>query len=501
MFSRMNNDAAPNVLLIMCDQLSANVLGCYGGQVPTPNIDRLAEEGVLFTSAMCTTPFCSPSRASIITGKYPHSHGILTNVNRRDYPAIPAPPTQQGIAMSDTTTEGVLAGRGYRTHHYGKWHLMDDDLPYYTDMFGEHHEYATVMGEVFDVVREQSAQTWMDWYGWALPVAVDERLAAACDAMGDAWQNRRLSDFITKMGRLRLPVEEVFDVQVADRTRAALRAADTAPFMITCSFNYPHDPNVVPSPYYETFSPDALDLPENVEAREARFEKDWSREIVRSLGEPGLREFMRVYHASVKLIDDQVGRVLNELDAQGLADNTVVVFTSDHGDMAGGHGMVWKSTSAFYEEVARVPLIIRYPHAVRPGQMQMPVSVADLMPTLLDLTGAPVPKGTEGHSLAPYLTGVKPEGSAPAYRVCERLVANADHTRAFRPQRRGVFMVRAAGSKYCRYAGGEEFLYDLTRDPGETENVSGNPEYSAVEAEFRAHLDSWLDAHDLSCPH
>ena len=123
----------PNVLLIMCDQLNAGVLGCYGGQVPTPNIDRIAREGVRFDNAVCPTPFCSPTRASIVTGQYPHAHGIVTNVNRRDYPAIRSPATEEGIKAADVTTEKLLHGAGYSTHHYGKWHLLDEDLPYYED--------------------------------------------------------------------------------------------------------------------------------------------------------------------------------------------------------------------------------------------------------------------------------------------------------------------------------------------------------------------------------
>lgn len=301
----------PNVLLIVADQLTAGVLGCYGGPVPTPNIDRLAREGVKFTDATCVTPFCSPSRASIVTGMYPHRHGILHNVSRCDYPAHSAQPTEEGIKRQDITTEGILHQAGYSTHHYGKWHLTEDCLPYLPDMYGEHHEYAHEMAETFHEVKKRPRERWMDWYGWAMPVAVDPALARAVEALGGQWREARFAEFVTKMGRLELPLEKVFDVRVADRTVERMRAIGDKPFMITCSFNYPHDPNVAPSPYYERFSPEAIELPGNFEDTEERFENDWSRRIVADLGEAGVREFLRIYYASVQLIDDQIGPLLS----------------------------------------------------------------------------------------------------------------------------------------------------------------------------------------------
>lgn len=482
----------PNVLIIMCDQLTARVLGCYGGQVPTPNIDRLAEQGVLFTDAVCSTPFCSPSRASIITGLYPHNHGIVTNVNRRDYPAIGGPPTEDGIKAGDVTTERLLHEAGYDTHHYGKWHLMDEDLPYYPDMFGEHHEYADAMQGIFDLVRRQKHESWMNWYDWALPVEVDARFREALVALGDRWQDNKYAEFLVKMGRLRLPAEDVFDVHVANRTVEALTRSRSSPFMITCSLNYPHDPNVVPSPYYETFKPEDIELPENVKNLEDRFKRDWSRQIVSDLGEAGMREFLRIYYGCVKLVDDQVGRVLDALDAAGQASNTIVLFTADHGDMAGGHGMVWKSTQCFYDDVACVPLIIRYPGKIRPRRTSMSASVVDLMPTLLELAGLNVPKGLDGHSLAPYLTGRRSERKAPPVRFCERLAPDPGHTRTPAPGRQGSFMLRGQGLKYCRFADGEEFLYDLESDPGETANLVPEPDWAKCLKGLRRELDNWL---------
>ena len=483
----------PSILLMMCDQLTAGVLSCYGGPVPTPNLDRLAADGVLFTNATCPTPFCSPSRASLITGMVPHRHGIVYNVNVRDYPAIGGPATEEGIKDRDTTTEKLLSETGYDTHHYGKWHLLDDDLPYYPDTFGEHHEYATGAADVFRGVRTRPRNEWMDWYDWAMPVTVSGQLRKAVDALGDRWSDKPHAEFIVKMGRLDLPAEQVFDVQVADRTIEAIHSAKPdVPFMITCSFNYPHDPNVVPSPYYDMIDPDDIRLPANYECRETRFEGDWSRQIVRDLGETGAREFLRIYYASVRLIDDQVGRVLAALDTTGRASNTIVLFTSDHGDMAGGHGMVWKSTASFYEEVVRVPLLIRYPGRLPPHHTGIAAALTDVMPTLLDWVGIAAPEGIDGRSLAPYVDGRSSPADAPSYTFAERVRPNPEHTRTVGPATTGAFMVRGQGTKYFRYPNGEEFLFDLAADPGETVNLATEPAWTERKSGLKQALEEWL---------
>ena len=478
--------------MIQADQLTARVLGCYGGPVPTPNINRLADEGVLFTDATCVTPFCSPSRASILTGRYPHSHGIVTNVSRCEYPAHSTLPTEEGIKKSDITTEKLLNEAGYATHHYGKLHLTEDHLSYLPDMYGEGHEYAHDMASTFHEVRKRPRETWMNWYGWVMPVAVAPPLQRAVEALGDKWKGHVHAEFITKMGRLELPVEKTFEARVANRTVERLSTLESKPFMITCSFNLPHDPNVVPSPYYESFSPDEIELPSNFDYRETRFENDFSRRIVADLGEPGVREFLRIYYASVRLVDDQIGRLLDTLDGTGRARDTIVVLTTDHGDMVGGHGMVWKSTSAFYDEIARIPLIIRYPRRVKPQKTGLAASHVDIMPTLLDLLGRSIPREVQGQSLAPYLLGQRDPAEARTYTFTERVQANSEKTRTVYPGTPGSFMVRGRGWKYIRYADGVEYLYNLENDPGEVENLATNAPYQDERNRLARELDTWL---------
>lgn len=378
--------ARPNILFLICDQLNPAVLSSYGGPVATPHIDRIARQGVLFRNATCPTPFCSPTRASLVTGVYPHTHGVVHNVNRIDYPATPGPATEQGIFASDVTYDQILHRAGYATHQYGKWHLSGDPLPYYPDQYGEHRDYAREMKSLFEAIRRRPRHEWMDWYGWILPVEVDRAYSDSFPA-NDPVRKAVYADFITKFGKLGLKQDDVFDVRVANRTIDRIRAIGDKPFSLTCSFNWPHDPNVIHSPYYDAIDPAKIDLPSTLNQREARFEKDLSRQMVASSTEIRLREFLRIYYASVKFLDEQVGRILSELDAAGQTRNTIVVFTSDHGDMTGHHGMAWKSTQAFYDEIARVPLIISWPGMIRPGKTDAAASLVDLPATLLELTG------------------------------------------------------------------------------------------------------------------
>jgi arylsulfatase A-like enzyme len=487
-----------NVLLMMCDQLNPAVLSCYGGPVPTPHMDRLASEGVLFTNATTPYPVCSPARASLVTGKFPHAHRIVHNVFRRDYPTVPSPESEEGIKNSDLTVDQLFYQQGYDTHHYGKWHLLDEDLPYYPDMYTEHDAYAKDMQDVFSQIACQDRERWMDWYGWKLPVERTESFQHAISQRKDILENHPYAELVHKIGKLKLPVEQTFDYQVADKTIEQIRKQshmpinERSPFMITCSFNYPHDPNVVPSPYYEMFDPDHLTLPLNFHC-EQRFLGDFSRMAGDSLGEAGMKEFLRVYYASVKFIDDQMGRILQCVREQGMEDKTLIVFTADHGDMTGGHGMVLKSTSAFYEEVVRIPLIIKHPNLSKAEKSAVAVCLTDLMPTLLDACGINLPSTAtlQGRSILPALCGEMLPDEAFVYTYSERIPANPRHTRDEILIEDACYMVRGNGYKYIEYPDGQRFLYDLKQDPGEVDNVWDRHEYRSIVEHMSRALLQW----------
>jgi arylsulfatase A-like enzyme len=488
----------PNVLLVECDQLNPAVLGCYGGPVDTSNIDRIAHEGTRFTNAACPTPLCSPSRAAISTGRYPHGHGITHNC-MRGYVASSTSPTEAGIKRIDETIGKRFHAAGYDTHHYGKWHLEDDHLPYYDDQFTEHREYAQRQSETFRAVRERDESEWLDWYGWALPVSTAPALDAAVESADRSWSEAGHAEFVAKMGRLDLDPARTFDVQVADRTRERIRDRDT-PFFVTCSFNYPHDPNVVPDPYYSRYDPAAITLPGPPD-RAARFDDEWSRQIVAGLGEPGLREFLRCYYAAVDLVDDQVGRLLDALQTEGILDETIVVFLADHGDMAGEHGMVWKSTTAFYDAVARVPLLVRVPGADGSDILDVPCDLTDILPTVLDAVDQPVPDCVHGESLVPFLAGEADLEASERYAFSERVSGDPLATRHVPDDVESSFMVRGDRWKYVRYPDGGEFLYDLETDPAETTNRIGDSSGAdAARERLRGELAAWLDRTDYPGP-
>lgn len=496
------SDTRPNVLVIVCDQLNASVLGCYGGPVPTPNIDRLVESGTLFTDAVCPFPVCSPSRASLATGRYPHAHGIVHNVNRREYPAIIRdyprggfdPAREEGLKATDETCGRILARAGYETHHYGKWHLLDDDLDYYPDMFLEHHSYAEEMRDVFRRTSQDPEETRLNWYDWILPVKQTSGFIDSVERVRPLWRERERSEFIERAGLLRLPPEKWFDWRVADRGVEAIGSSSGRPFMITCSFNDPHDPNVVPEPFYSKFDPAGIRLPSTLEAMDPRFREEWSSRIFGDLGEAAARELLRIYYAQVAFVDHQVGRLLDTLERTGHGPDTLVVFTADHGDMAGEHGMFWKSTSCFYDGVVRVPLVMRGPGIGSSDRKPWAVGTTDIMPTILDFCGCDIPDSVQGRSVYSELTAGS-EGEVPTtvpeYAFCERLRPHPEHRRETVDLGTGSYMVRSHEWKYMRYHDGEEFLYHLLEDPDELNNLAVDK--PQVAADLSGRIDAWLE--------
>ena len=223
------------------------------------------------------------------------------------------------------------------------------------------------------------------------------------------------------------------------------------------------------------------------------YENTWSSNMVEELGETGVREFLRCYYASVKLIDDQVGRVLQELELEDKLENTIIVFTADHGDMMGGHKMVWKSNHSFYDEVVRIPMIISYPKHIAPDKAAFPINLVDLPVTLLGLVNQKIPEHMTGNDLSPFITGDKDHSEAPAYVLCSRLQAHPEHKRNVEAGRPGNFMIRGKGWKYVLYHNGKEFLYNLIDDPEELNNLSSDPDFQDKKEELNNELIKLLE--------
>ena len=478
----------PNVLVIMCDQLNYKALSCYGGPLPTPNIDRIANEGIKFTRAYATTPFCSPSRASIVTGLYPHQHEVVQNLGFSQ---------REGITIQDETTGKLLYEKGYSTHQYGKWHIESDSLnylPYYTDQYDYGYQYKKEMHEQGITIRKDDGQDWMSFYGQYWPTEVIPYMRGIRTHLEEIWKDRPIKDVPIKMGRLRLQPEDWIDDKLANLTVKQIETAvsNKDPFFITTSFIWPHDPNFLPNPYYDRINPDSLAIPAS-KMPEKRFEKSWSRRMVNGYGDEGLKEFLRIYYGAVKYLDDRVGRILNELEKQGVLDETLIIFTSDHGDMMGGHGMVWKSNTSFYEEIAAIPFMVRYPKFIEPSVSDMHVSLVDIKPTILNFTKTSYKEEVSGVDLMPFMTGEKDKSQGRKYSFSQRITPDKKGRRNITKSSKGSFMIRGDRFKLFIYPDGESFFYDLENDPNETNNIINNKLYKNQILEIETALQKWLE--------
>ncbi|MFP4058391.1 MAG: sulfatase [Candidatus Brocadiia bacterium] len=457
----------PNLLFLMTDEQHHRSLSVAGNPyIETPHMDRIAREGVRFTAATCVTPYCSPSRASIVTGVYPHRHGILRNVS-------PKRGKQPPLAHDAfPNTECLLHAAGYATAHRGKWHLGDKgSWPCYVSM-----GYAGPRGAYHRLLRErlpagQFADETDPGRYLGRPVEKTEAVRRGWKAF-HAIPDNRLA-YIATIGRTVVPPELLPETQITDQVLALLDEHKDEAFMITASWSPPHDLWVVPEPYYSMVDRSKVAIPGS------RDLPPWdrrgpSKRLGEVMGDEGIREYIAVYHGMVQYIDDQVGRILDRLDALGLAGNTLVVFTTDHGDMVGAHGCIGKSIASFFDDLVRLPLAMRFPGRIPPGTVvDAPVSQVDLMPTLLDYLGQPVPAGLHGRSMRPLVEGRKVSWRDHAF--CQR----ADRLRMLRTAR----WKYAVGHKHPMLA-----LYDLEADPHENHNLAAEPAHASTVRSMHARL-------------
>ena len=450
-----------NVLFLMTDEQHYRSLSATGNPyINTPNMDRIVREGALFANATCVTPYCSPSRATIITGLYPHTHNILLNVDGKG--------TRQSPLKPDAfpSTETILHGAGYALAHRGKWHLGDTgDFPGYesrTYLGRTNQEYGRFLNERLPASRfanHPSPAKYLD-----RPVEMTPAIAKAYEVFHKGTDHVA---YISIIGRSLIPPGLLPETRITDDALHLLETHAREPFMITVSWSPPHDLWVIPEPYYSLVNRSKIKL------SGSRTVPEWdargpSKRLGDLAGEEGLREYAAIYYGMVKYIDDQVGRILSKLDELGLADHTLVIFTTDHGDMVGAHGCIGKSVGSYYDDLVRIPLTMRLPGAIRPGTVvSQPVSQIDLMPTILDYVGQPLPERLPGRSLRPLLEGR--DVSWRDYAFCQR----ANQSRMLRTDRH-KYVYGKRGPKQPPLVA----LYDLERDPEENRNLADSPEHA-----------------------
>ena len=468
-----NPESPPNVVVCLTDQLRPFELGCYGNPiVRTPNMDRLASEGVRFEVGVTNSPVCSPARGTLLSGQYARTcAGSIRNVG-----SIGTRRTR----LVDPTLPEILAEASYSTGHVGKWHAHVDPF-----LLGFDYAY--------------------------YPVEIPHR-----------YYGRAMRESIRQPGKLstdtgKETVVEGFMPQAAsDKAREFIRANRDRPFFLNYWLSPPHmpiGPGNLPDKYGGMYGSDDVMLRENVYDEQGNlYRDDWWFKVYtkwdyfwRTRGgapdAPGdklpdgfdLRDLTAYYYAAVTCTDDLIGELLETLDETGIADNTIVVLSSDHGELLGNHGTYNKDR--LYEEAIRVPMIYRYPNGFRPAESDKQVaSNVDVAPTVLEACGIPVPDHMQGQSLLPILRGER-QSLQRDYAFVEA----AGYQGISYAMPYSMMGIRTPSHKYGIEVEEDDrtirndaaVFHDLRSDPYELDNLAGKPEQAEVASHLRRTLVDW----------
>ncbi|RQG97470.1 sulfatase-like hydrolase/transferase [Natrarchaeobius oligotrophus] len=480
----------PNVLFVLTDQERYDVSAPDGPPVKTDAMDALSSDGMRFTRAFTPISICSSARASLLTGQFPHGHGMLNNCHEAD--AIRA-----NLPSDVPTFSELLAENGYDCTYTGKWHVGRDRTPeeYGFSYLGGSDTHHDDIDEAFEEYRRER--------GVPLgSVDLEEVLYTGDDPRDD--------DGTFVAAKTSIDVEATRAWFLAERTIEAIEAhADDGgefdgvdgdgPFFHRADFYGPHHPYVVPEPYASMYDPSEIESPasyaETFDGKPRVHENYLAYRGVADFDWELWAEAVAKYWGFVTLIDDQLGRILEALEEHGLADETVVVHASDHGDFVGGHRQFNKGP-LMYDDTYRIPLQVRWPGVVDPGSVcEHPVHLHDLAPTFLELADVAAPETFDARSLVPLLEGDEDghgrDGSGRDDGDWPDSVFAQYHGDEF-----GLYsqrMVRTARYKYVYNGPDVDELYDLEADSGELQNLIDHPDYERVRREMRKRLIEWMD--------
>jgi arylsulfatase A-like enzyme len=431
----------PNLIYVFADQLRYQSLGYAGdAKADTPRIDALAKEGVNFVNCVSGHPMCAPYRASLFTGKYSSSTGMVINELRMN---------PNHICFGHVLTHG-----GYDTYYIGKWHLWANEL-------GNHHDAKnsyTPPGEY---------RLGFDGY-WA----------------SYGFHHTYWNEYYHENSPRRITVEGYEPDGQTDLAINKLRKASALerPFALFLSFGTPHDPwkeNNVPERYYWRFRDIDFPLPPNYKPQNDPYADDWAKLDPDERQE--LPEWMRVYYAMTANLDWNVGRLLDAVDKLGLRQDTIFVFTSDHGEMFGAQGR--RAKNIFYDEAVRVPFLLRYPDRAPAGLVSDAcLNSPDILPTLLSLMDLEIPEGVEGMDLSHCVYGQ--EGADPEAALMQGMGATAifedgHEWRALRSKQYTFAMYRVDG---------KELLFDHQADPNQMTNLVNSAGHQPILKQLREQL-------------
>jgi len=468
-----------NVIILHTDQQRADSLGCMGNPyVRTPNLDRLAQQGTICRRHIVSNPICSPSRASLLTGLYPPGHNVWCNgvpLNRKEYVDVDSRcermgcDCQEGFHPQPTTMADMFASAGYDTASFGKLHLTpymgpksyghqeNEDLwrdgvfddwhgPYYgfrhVDMLVGHGEGPCWLGPYSHWLKQQHPQAWND---------LAQQQPRPIERFGDLYVSS-------------LPLEAHHSIWLAERLNSYLTSERPKgqPFFAFVGFPDPHHPFTPCRDVMPDFTDIEVQQPGDPQCRGTANSPvdDLNQEQLGHIDDEELRTVIRHTYAMVYQIDVAVGRILDTLEATGLADDTIVVFTSDHGDFLGDHNRLRKGIAAS-NSLLNVPLLISAPGSDLPTEINTPVSNCDVLPTLSSLTGVSAPENVHGTSLCDNQTGeyAMAFSSNGAPRSVNATIYDQDHRLTWYP--------------HVPYVE----LFDHRQDATESNNVADAPPY------------------------
>lgn len=472
----------PNLLLIWTDEQRFDTMKAYGNsQVKTPNLDRLAAQSFVFDRAYCCQPVCTPSRGCILSGLWPKDHGAVAN-------NVPI--------NADTKTIAELVDPEYRRAYFGKWHLGDE-------IFAQHgwDEFVSIEDNYIEHYSDESKKTARSDYNQYLiengfPANNPKENGPPTFTRG---YSAVMAYPFTKAGFL------------AKRTGEFLRNHDKSqPFIASVNFLEPHMPFY--GPYNNMYDPDELEVgptfakmpDENASIRNralAKMYRDKGFEQKDVATEAGARRLLANYYGLVSMVDDAVGEILDALDASGMAENTIVVFTSDHGEMMCDHGMV--SKGVMWEASVHIPLLMRVPWLNKEeSHVPGPISQIDLVPTLLDLMKQPLPDNLAGASRTDVMRG---EGDLTDNEVFYIWDSDVYNTKGVEVPGVSEADVAAVGQQAWRcVTDGDGWklnlcatdpvneLYNVLEDPDELNNRFNDPDCADIKKKLAGKIKAWM---------
>ena len=475
----------PNLVFILPDRQRRDTLACYGNDwIQVPHLNGLAEESFVFDHCYVTQPVCSPSRASIMCGLYPVDAGM---------------PVNRHILPADVRTVAEMLSGDYHTGYIGKWHLGDE-------LLAQHgfREWIPCFEHWWrEYTNEELRDEFSPYHHWLVENGFEPD---ATHPGGKMFSEGYRAD---------LPVEYHMATYLGEQAAGFIERNAQRPFVLYVSSKEPHPPFT--GPYNHLYDAATLPVDETFHTYPEghslfnRIRSEFWMQAVHGGGfdlatEEGCRQMRSNYYACVSLVDGMVGRILGALDGAGLRDNTIVVFTSDHGEMVGTHGQVEMRTP--YEESSRVPLLVRAPWLTE-GQRRVDgnFSQIDFVPTLLDLLGQPVPTHLPGGSRADVLRGTADLGDNDVFiqhnGMGDRDLTSAASSHAMAPERvrqlnwlktvpwRSVVTSDRWKLTLCAADQGE--LFDLSTDPSETTNLFDRPEHRDRVRWMAARLRLWQE--------